>query len=103
MKHFTAFRLAQASVGLLLLIVIRTLGQVLWSPGTAATSLGEGERFYVMGAFFAALAAIVAFVFHAVNRNRLSILLTAVTLVALLVYKLHYLVEYAMRPAGGSS
>jgi hypothetical protein len=93
MKHVTAYRLAQISVALLLLVVIRTLGQVLLSPGIATGSLGEEQRFYVVGAFFAALAAMSAFVLHAANRDRQSSLLTGVSLIALLVYKLWYLAK----------
>jgi hypothetical protein len=91
MKHLPAYRLAQISVGVLLLIVIRALGQVLWPLNTAAPSLGEEQRFYIIGAFFAALAAMSAFVLHAVNRNQLSSLLTGMTIIALLIYKVCYL------------
>jgi hypothetical protein len=93
MKHFTAYRLAQASVAVLLLIAIRSLGQVLWSSNTAARPLGEEQIFYIRGAFIAALAALAALILHALNRNQLSASLTAMTVIALLVYKVRYLLE----------
>jgi hypothetical protein len=89
--QFPPYRLAQASIGLLLIIVIRTLGQVLWADNPAVASLGQEHSVYITGAFLASVAAMVALILHAMDRDRLAMLLTAMTVVALLVYKVCYL------------
>ena len=80
-------RLAQASIGLLVVIVIRSLGAALWSGGPATLSSAPQYAVYLQGAFAASVAALAALVLHAFDRDRLAVLATGMMVVALAIYK----------------
>lgn len=81
-------RATQISVGLLLVIVIRPLGEVLRLHHAVGDGLTVAQiEPYVIGALAAAVAALAVAVLHFVNRDRSAVSVTIATVVALLIYK----------------
>lgn len=81
--------MTQISVGLLLVIVIRALGEVLrlhYAVGDRLSGAQVGP--YVIGALAAAVAALAVAILHFLNRDRSGIVVTISTVVALLIYKI---------------
>ncbi len=88
MRGVTARRLAQVGLGILLLIVIRSLAEFFrlrFVHGDALT-IAQVTPF-VAGALFAALALALAAVCHAAALHRASIAVVVATVIALFVYK----------------
>jgi hypothetical protein len=88
----TPQRLSQIGVGLLLLIVIRSLGEFFrlqYVHGNALT-IAQAEL-YVGGALFTAIALAVALACHAWGRYRIVIGVVIATVVLLLAYKIAFI------------
>jgi hypothetical protein len=86
MLRISPCRLAQVAIGLLLVIVIRWLSDVLRLYGPAV--IGPGAHLYLVGSLAAAVATLVAHTLHAFGRDRLVLLVAAITIFGLLVYKI---------------
>lgn len=87
MAGLTASRIAQGAVGLLIVIVLRALGELLRIDACGATGLTSEGRLYAIGAMAAAVAALVAFALHVLNRDHLAIAVAGVSILGLLAYK----------------
>jgi hypothetical protein len=88
MTRPSALRLAQISIGLLLLVIVRSLGEYFrlqYLLGDALTIVQVTP--YVAGALFAAIALAVNVACYFAGLYRVSIAVTAATLVLLFVYK----------------
>ena len=88
MKHLTPPLLARLGAGILLLIVIRALGEVFrleFVQGEALTI--EAIRPFIVGALAAALALAMALLANWADRPRLSMAITLLTILALFIYK----------------
>ena len=88
MKHLTPPLLAKLGAGILLLIVIRALGEVFrleFMLGEALTI--AAIRPFIVGALAAALALALALLANWADRPRLAIAITLLTIPALLIYK----------------
>jgi len=88
MNQFSPQRLAQISIGILLLIIIRSLGEYFrlqYAHGDALTFPQVTP--YVTGALVAAAALALAILCYFAGRHRETIVITIVTAVALPVYK----------------
>jgi hypothetical protein len=88
MQHLTPPLLARIGAGILLLIVIRSLGEVFrleFVRGEALTI--EVIRPFIVGAFAAALALGLTLLASLANRPRLSMAVTLLTIAALFIYK----------------
>jgi hypothetical protein len=92
MGRLSLHRIAQGAVALLVVIVLRSLGELLRIDPCGATGLTSEGRLYVVGAMAAAASALVTLALHAMDRNRTAIAMTAVTILALLTYKIVALV-----------
>ena len=80
--------MTQISVGLLLVIVIRSLGEVLrlhYTVGDRLTDAQVGP--FVIGALVAAVAAFAVATLHFLHLDKTGIVVTISTVVALLIYK----------------
>ena len=91
MAHLTAQRLSQIGVGVLLLIVIRTLGEVFrlrYLQGDALT-LAQVEP-YVGSALFTAIVLAGALVSHLSGRYRIAIGAAIATVLLLFIYKVSF-------------
>jgi hypothetical protein len=89
MARLTPRRLSQISVGVLLLIVIRSLGEVFrlrYLYGDALT-IAKVEP-YVASALFVTIVLTAALVCHALARYRIVIAAAIATVLLLLVYKI---------------
>jgi len=88
MKHLTPSLLARLGAGMLLLIVIRALGEVFrleFILGDALTI--AAIRPFIVGALSAALALAIALLANWLNRPRLSMVITLMTILGLFIYK----------------
>lgn len=83
----TPHRTAQVAVALLIVIVLRSLGEVLCIDAHGATGLTSEGRLYVIGAVAAAAAALVAFALHLFNRDGLAMAIAGVSILGLFLYK----------------
>jgi hypothetical protein len=88
MGSLTLHRIARGAVGLLIVIVLRALGEFLRIGACGATALSPEGKLYLTGAMAAAAAALVAFALHAMDRDRVAIGVTAVSILGLLTYKI---------------
>jgi hypothetical protein len=80
--------MAQISVGLLLVIVIRSLGEVLRLHHALGHRLPAAQASpYVIGALAAAVAALAVVTLHCLHSDKCGIVVTVTTVVALLTYK----------------
>jgi hypothetical protein len=61
--------IAQVAVGLLIVIVLRALGELLHIDVCGATGFTSPSKLYATGAMAAAAAALVAFALHAMGRD----------------------------------
>jgi hypothetical protein len=88
MQHLTAPQLARIGAGILLLIVIRSLGEVFRLEFIRGEALTIGViRPFVVGALAAALALGLALLASLADRPRLSMAITLLTTFALFIYK----------------
>jgi hypothetical protein len=88
MLQISTRRLAQAAIGVLIVIVIRTLSELLLSYDAVSHSPGAHQKIYIIGSLAAAVAALGAHILHAFGRDKLVLLVTVVTIIALLAYKI---------------
>jgi hypothetical protein len=87
MKRLPPERLSQIGIGVLLLIVIRTLGEVLRLSYVDALTLAQ-LRPFVGAALFAAIVLAAALICHAWGRYRIVVGGAIATVVLLLAYKI---------------
>ncbi|MBZ9672037.1 hypothetical protein LB543_16465 [Mesorhizobium sp. ESP7-2] len=81
-------RAAQAALGLLIVIAIRSILEFFRVGGASGGPVGDGQLFYVEGALAASIAALAVLVLHAFGRHRWATMLTAAVIVALLAWKI---------------
>jgi hypothetical protein len=88
MTRPSAQRLAQFSVGILLLVIIRALGEYFRLQYLLGDVLAIGQVTpYVAGALFAAVALAPTLICYSAALYRVSIAIATATLVVLFVYK----------------
>jgi VanZ family protein len=88
MLRISTRRLAQVAIGLLIVVVIRTLSEILRLYNPAIIGSNADLRVYVIGSLAAAVAALATHIFHALGHDRLVLLVTSITIIALLIYKM---------------
>jgi hypothetical protein len=86
-------RLAQIAIGLLLIVIIRSLAEYLWlytppAPAVPPDAATSNLLLYIWGAIGAAAGAILALGMHAFGRDRAALAIVAITIVALFGYRL---------------
>ncbi|TPI32153.1 hypothetical protein FJW08_10335 [Mesorhizobium sp. B3-2-1] len=81
-------RAAQAALGLLIVIAIRSILEFFHVGGASGGPVGDGQLFYVEGALAASIAALAVLVLHAFGRHRWATMLTAAVIVTLLAWKI---------------
>jgi hypothetical protein len=87
MSGLTHRRMAQIAVGLLIVIVLRTLGE-LWRLDACRTGpLASDAKLNLIGATAAAVAAFVSFILLATAYHRLAIGVAAISTLGLFVVK----------------
>ena len=78
---------AQIAIGVLIVIVIRSIAE-FFRLGSSADAPLPGERiFYIEGALAAACAALIALAFHAFGRHAVAVIFTIATIIGLIVWK----------------
>lgn len=82
----TTARVSLLALGVLLLIVIRSIAEVFRIAGPAQ-GIADDQYFYLVGAFAAAIAALLVLALHAFGRHLLAIGVAAAVVVALFAYK----------------
>ena len=87
MLGFTHRRVAQVAVGLLMVIVLRMLGELWRIEACGATPLASEGKLYLIGATAAAAAAFVSFVLLMGDYHRLAIGVAAMSTLGLFVFK----------------
>jgi hypothetical protein len=87
MAALTPRRIAQGVIGLLIVVVLRALGELLRIDACGTTGLTSEGKLYATGAMAAAAAALVAFALHISNRDRLAIAVAGVSVLGLFAYK----------------
>ena len=88
MKRPSPSQLAAIGVAVLLLIVIRTLGEVFRLEYVRGDALTLGEiRPFIVGALAASVALAVSLLANWAGRLRLSAIIAASTVVLLIIYK----------------
>jgi len=89
MKRLPPERLSQIGIGVLLLIIIRTLGEVLRLSYVDGDALTIAQlRPYIGSALFAALVLAAALICHAWGRYRIVVGGAIATVLLLLIYKI---------------
>ena len=87
MLNLPTFRIAQVAIGILILVVIRTIAALI--PQTSdRPSLDDLNSVYLVGALIAATSALVCHILYAFGRHRLVLLLASLTIVGLIVLKI---------------
>jgi hypothetical protein len=88
MARPTTLRLAQVSIGVLLLVIVRSLGEYfrLQYPHGDALVIGQVTP-YVAGALFAAVALALAVLCYFTSLFQTSIAIAAATVILLFAYK----------------
>ena len=79
---------AQLALGVLLIVVIRSLGEFLRLYDPAVTHIGAELFLYLSGALAAAIAALLVLILHALGRDRSAIFVTVAAILGLLAYKI---------------
>lgn len=88
MTRPSAQRLAQVCIGILLLIVVRSLSEYFRLQYVHGDTLAIAQlKPYVAGALFAAVALALALMCYLAALYRISIAVTAATVAALIAYK----------------
>jgi hypothetical protein len=89
MKRLPPERLSQIGIGILLLIIIRTLGEVFRLSYVNGDALAVAQlKPYVGSALFASIVLAAALICHAWGRYRIVVGLAIATVVLLLTYKI---------------
>ena len=81
-------RAAQAALGLLIVIAIRSNLEFFRLGGTTASPPGNEEVFYIEGSLAASIAALVVLALHAFGQHRWATLFAAIVIIALLAWKI---------------
>ena len=82
-------RLAQFCIGVLLLVIVRSLGEFFRLQYVHGEVLGIGQVApFIAGALFATVALAVTVICYFANLYRVSIAVTAAALILLFVYKI---------------
>ena len=87
MAGLTDRRMAQIAVGLLMVIVLRTLGELWRIEACGMTPLASEGKLYLLGAMAAAAAAFASFILLAADHHRLAIVVAAGSTLGLFVFK----------------
>jgi hypothetical protein len=88
MTRPSEWRLAQISIGVLLLVIVRSLSEVFRLQYLHGEALVMGKVTpYVVGALFAAVALALAVICYFAGLYRASIAVTATTLILQFIYK----------------
>jgi hypothetical protein len=88
MKRPSALRLTKISIGVLLLVIVRSLSEVFRLQYQLGEALAIGQVTpYVAGALFAAVALALTVICYFVSLYRTSMAIAAATLILLLIYK----------------
>jgi hypothetical protein len=78
---------AQVAIGVLIVIVIRSIGEFFLLGGSAGAPLTGEQVFYIEGALAAACAALIVLVLHALRRHAAAVVFTVAAIVGLIVWK----------------
>jgi hypothetical protein len=88
MTRLSALRLAQVSIGVLLLVIVRSLSEVFRLQYLHGEALGLKQVTpYVAGALFATVALALTVICYFASLYRASMAITAAALILLFVYK----------------
>lgn len=88
MTRPSELRIAQISIGILLLVIVRSLGEYFRLQYLHGEALVIGQVTpFIAGALFAAIALALTLTFYFASLYRVSVAITAATLVLLFVYK----------------
>jgi hypothetical protein len=88
MTRTSELRLAQVFIAVLLLVIIRSLGEVFRLQYLHGDALVIGQVIpYVIGALFAAVGLALTLICYFVSRYRTSTAIAATTLILLFLYK----------------
>ena len=88
MTRPSELRIAQISIGVLLLVIVRSLGEYFRLQHLHGNALVIGQVTpFVAGALFAAIALALTLTCYFAGLYRVSVAITAATLVLLFVYK----------------
>jgi len=88
MMSVTIDEIAQISVGILILIVVRSLAEFFRLYRSQTQTIDRAMLFYIQGSLAAAVVALAAFILLAFAMPHAVIGLTAVTIIALIIAKL---------------
>jgi hypothetical protein len=87
MLNLPIFRISQVAIGILILVVIRTIAALI--PITSDhPSLDDLNLVLLVGALIAATSALVCHLLYAFGKHRLVLLLAGLTVVGLIVLKI---------------
>lgn len=81
-------RTAQTALGVLLVIVMRSILEFFRIGGATGTQLSADQLFYIEGALAAVTAALAVLVLHAFGRHGLATLSSVAAIGALLAWKI---------------
>jgi len=89
MTRPSELRLAQICIGILLLVIVRSLGEFFRLQYLHGETLVIGQVTpYVAGALFAAIALALTVIAYFASLHRTSIAITVATVVLLLIYRI---------------
>jgi hypothetical protein len=86
MRNLSTFRIAQVAIGILIVVVIRTIA-VLVPITSNLPDLNDSKTLYLVGALIAAVSALACHVLLAFGKHRLVLLLAGTTMFGLIVLK----------------
>jgi hypothetical protein len=86
MRWMTTARVSLIALGVLLLIVIRSIAEV-FRIADPAKGIADEQYFYLVGALAAATAALLVLILHGFGRHLLAIGVAAAVVAALFAYK----------------
>jgi hypothetical protein len=78
---------AQVAIGVLIVIVIRSIAEFFRLGSLAGVPLTGEKIFYIEGAFAAACAALIALALHAFGRHAVAVVFTIAAIIGLIVWK----------------
>jgi hypothetical protein len=87
MLKLSTLRIAQVAIGILILVVIRTLAELIAITSNHPSS-DNLNTVYLVGALTAAAAALACHILFAFGKHRLVLLLAGVTILGLIVLKI---------------
>ena len=87
MKWIFSPSAAQVAIGVLIVVVIRSIAEFFRLGGSAGVPLTGEQFFYIEGALAAACAALIALALHAFGRHAAAVLFTFAAIIGLIVWK----------------